>query len=493
MLLTVAPVTVAMNPAQQQTIAVSNATPPLTASLDHALVTLSVSADGTVVTVTATQATGNDVLHLVDAAGNRADIPIRVAFNAGTIVPNLTLTVTGNPLDPGWLANQVSASVARATQAMPGAQTSIASPAPIALPSGGTTTVQVPVQIAGNGIYFDQSGDTNVTIQQLPIAPMPPALLFYDDDPENVATDGVLYRGTIDAARPVRLYTYHEDADESRRIVVVLTAATPSRVQAIDASAGPNVDVMSVGHAASTTYLTVAPRNEGVVLALDPVASYVLHDVAYAHRETVAEALDLRVLSGGAVTLTVLSLSAGESPSGFLNAAPLPGDGHHRTGVFVLSGYGNESASYAVGGPDASVLFGDRSPQSLDPASSGHDYGDYGILYNLVFTLSNPTGLAANAYLYERPMAGDVRSSFLVDGALVQLGCARESVPYQIAAYALQPHSTYQVTVETMPDGGSNYPLEIGMTATPPAPQTPPLFAPDGCFPKPQPSPAAAF
>jgi hypothetical protein len=37
-----------------------------------------------------------------------------------------------------------------------------------------------------------------------------------------------------------------------------------------------------------------------------------------------------------------------------------------------------------------------------------------------------------------------------------------------------------------MTDGGSFYPAQIGITATPPQPNAPGVFAPDGCFPKPQ-------
>jgi len=64
---------VSLNPAQQQTISVGGGVAPLTATLDQKLVTVSVSPDATQVTITATQATGTDTLHLVDAGGAQAE------------------------------------------------------------------------------------------------------------------------------------------------------------------------------------------------------------------------------------------------------------------------------------------------------------------------------------------------------------------------------------------------------------------------------------
>jgi hypothetical protein len=62
---------------------------------------------------------------------------------------------------------------------------------------------------------------------------------------------------------------------------------------------------------------------------------------------------------------------------------------------------------------------------------------------------------------------------------------------YQIGLpIVLPPRASQTHAIKTMTDGGSNLPIEIGVTATPPQPVTPPITAPDGCFPKPQAAPA---
>jgi hypothetical protein len=106
-------------------------------------------------------------------------------------------------------------------------------------------------------------------------------------------------------------------------------------------------------------------------------------------------------------------------------------------------------------------------------------------LQTIAFSLNNPTDKPAVAYLYERPIGGIVRSTFFLDGTPVEMGCVRDaSQRYQISTYALAPGATVPLTVATMTDGGSNYPIEIGVSATPPVAVTPAIDAADGCFPK---------
>ncbi len=484
----------ALNPAQQQVVTVSGGTPPLQATLDEKLVHVAVAPDGTSITVTATQATGNDLLHLVDADGLRADLPIRVAFNAGTIVPQTTLTVTGNPADGDWLAALVEKTVRHLTKALPGAVTTIGSvsPPPAPLAPGGTEQLSVPVQIAGNGQYFDQSGTTTVTVQNAGLAPFAPSVLFYDDDPEHVDSDGVLFRGTVSAAQPTRLFYYH-DATDPRVLAVVLASNStdPTSVQLVDATAGTNIDVMHVGQTLTKNFLLTKARGEGVVVSLPQDDPYLLADVPLASRQLVTGAIDLRVLSGGPVVVTVLAYSQGVDPKTLLSGPVLPGDGHHRTGVFNISGYGSDALSYSAGGPDAVLTLGDTdpTPPSVDPGAVGHDYGDYGVLHTVDLTMTNPDTAPATFYLYFKPLVGPDRGSFLIGGTMYEIGCVRESTPYQITSFDLAPGQTYRTVVQTMTDGGSFYPAQIGVTATPPQPSAPPISAPDGCFPKPQATP----
>ncbi len=208
-----------------------------------------------------------------------------------------------------------------------------------------------------------------------------------------------------------------------------------------------------------------------------------------AAQQLVSGTVDLRVLSGGPVTVTVLAVSAGIDPRTLLDGRYSPATGTIAPASSRSAASAWSDLSYTAGGADATVVIGDTdpTPPSVDPAATGHDYGDYGVSHTIDLTMTNPGPSPASAYLYFKPLAGPARGAFIVDGNLVELGCVREPAPYQISAFELEPGQTYHTVVQTMTDGGSFYPVEIGLTATPPRPSAPPITAPDGCFPKPAP------
>jgi hypothetical protein len=189
------------------------------------------------------------------------------------------------------------------------------------------------------------------------------------------------------------------------------------------------------------------------------------------------------------VTVSVVASPAGGNPATYLAGPRVPLDGHHRHGRFDLADFGNIAATYTVGGPDVAVTYGGTAatPRNLDPGDPGHDYGDYGVMHTITFTLANPTDDPQLIYLYEKPLGGPVRSTFFVDGQLKELGCVRLRQPYWLTTYRLPAHTTGASTTLTMTDGGSFYPLELGVTATQPNAYTPPPGTPEGCSPSPPP------
>lgn len=492
----VAPAAVNLHPSQSLVVTIQNGTGPYSVSVDSSLVTAAVDQTARTITVTAAQQTGSATLTVSDSTGASVQIPVRVAYDAGIVPSTIVLRVTGTQLDPKWLDAQVQKTLQRSVQLQPSATTRLGLfTLPPSLGPGASAAIPVAVHISGGEQYFDVDATPTVELQNVEADPFTPPLLMYDDDPEKLTASGVLYRGQVTPAVPARLYYYHENGNDSRELAVVLSSDAPSTVQLIDASAGPNIDVMSVGHAVSRDFLVQKPLNEGIVVDVGPQSPYIAEQFLMNRLDGAAGNVGIRVLSGAPVTVTVLAvppggLTAAQLPAA-LASAQLPDDGHHRTGLFSLENYASDTIAYTAPGPDASLQYGAHTPPAL-PDQTGHDYGEYGVLRTLTFDVDNPLDQPQTLYLYERPLGGVVRSSFLVNGSLVQIGCARLSNRYQIGdPVTLAPHATMHLPVQTMTDGGSNYPLEVGLTATPPLPTAPPIAAPDGCFPKPQAAPSA--
>jgi hypothetical protein len=410
---------------------------------------------------------------------------------AGTIPANLELHVTGSPADPAFLDQQIRNALNRTIRPTLHAGASI-SYGPIVpwplypLAAGARAGVLVTVRITGDDASAPVSATTTVVVTNDVVALAPPKLLFLSDDPEYLLGEGLVFRATVTADRPARLYYYHSNIGLPRDLDVVLTSAAPARIHVIDAEAGPDQDVLSVGHTVSRDSLRFQQANVGTIVDLLPGKPFVLRHSLMLQAEVVAGSVDLRVLNGGAVTVSVIGSPAGARPESYLAGPRLPLDGHNRHGVFDLDGFGALAATYTIGDPaPAAVRYGDRAPtpRNVDPSDPGRDYGNYGVVHRISFTLVNPTDDARPVYLYEKPLGGPVRATFVVDGQPKEIGCARLPQPYWVTTYQLPPHSTGASTTLTMPDGGSFFPVEYGVTETQPVPYTPPVGSPDGCSP----------
>ena len=492
------------NPSQVQsnvgvskTIVVTGATGALTATVDPKIATVAVS--GATVTVTPTM-NGRATVHVVDTTGASVDVFLRVAPNAATISKFLNVKVTGNA-DEAFIANETALQVRGAVNANAGTTINIGliPPPTEALPVGGQYTFGLPVTVLGGDQYLDVSDIMRVTVQHVAAQPFSPTILYYSDDPERIVSDGVLFRGTVTAGTPVRLYDYHENGTDPRRLVIVLSTSstTPTTAQVVESFAGPNIDVMGVGHAVAKNFLIQKPRNEGVVLDLPDGAPIFRRDVLLQMQQGTADVADIQILQGGPLTITVLAASPSVPAATLLSGAQLPSDGKGRHGTFTLANYGAQTLDFTVGAQDATVTLGDREQTvpRFNAADPGVDYGDYGVTFNLHLIARNTGDTAQTVYIYEAPRGGPVRATYLLDGSATptELGCGTSPPTatsparrYLIGQFDVAPHSAQTHTMWTMTEGGSNYPLVIGLTTNPPEPQTPPIFGPEGCFPKPQ-------
>lgn len=319
-----------------------------------------------------------------------------------------------------------------------------------------------------------------------------PRLLLYSDDPEYVSQDGLLFRGTapLDASTPARVYLYHVLQDPGQRLALIVeSGAAGSRVQWLGGAAAGDAKPVYVGHRATVEYLrarqaratTTADVVPGTPLVIPVVPSAVLAanpasaDGALPGRPLVQAIYDLRVLSGDPVRVSVVAVHPGVDP---LAAAtqPLPSDGYQRRGEFSLAGVAPVRLRFTVGDPcDADHACAPFSAglASFPELHGGRPLGgEYGVLRPVELTMANPTAAPRDVFLYEQAGTAGVTTTLAFDGdeAPTEVPCLADlDGHYLVKRFWLGPGERRVVTGAFLTDGGSHFPLELGLTAVPPA------------------------
>ena len=116
-------------------------------------------------------------------------------------------------------------------------------------------------------------------------------------------------------------------------------------------------------------------------------------------------------------------------------------------------------ARYEVGGTWAFVTIGDRPAVGIKDGDRLQ--GCYGVIFEVQLELVNSTDAPAAMAIHVEPAGGPARGCLLVDGQSVQTKVMRTNDEVSVAEYRLAPGEKRTVTVVTMPQAGSNYPVRL--------------------------------
>jgi hypothetical protein len=394
---------------------------------------------------------------------------------AGVVPADATVELAG-VVSPAFALNQIRRAIDVQTGRRAGTAIDVHGiDIPASLQPGDTLEAQAGVHLDGRGTAQNVDGRTNVHLRVRALPNLDPQLLWYSDDPEYLAagSDGVLFGGAIDPDAPVRIFAYHVAVGAPRRVALVLRGATvPQRVQILGTIAGPSPGFAYIGQQSSARFLLARTTQESTIVTVQPGVPFEI-PLARLQPGDLAEAiLDLRVLDGGPLDAAVVTVS-GDAPAASLLGTPeVPDDAHGRRGTFALTGVPPIELAYTAGAADpAPFVAGMPGLANLRPGGRPLA-GDYGLVRPVSLTLSNPGPDPQTVYLYAVPTGGSatVTMFFTGDAAATMIPCIADAATrYAIKAFALAPGEQRTVTGSFMTDGASTYPLDLGLTATPPA------------------------
>jgi hypothetical protein len=408
---------------------------------------------------------GSTTATVADARGVTRDVAIRVAYAAGTVADETTLRVTGNPTSAEYLRDAIALAVTRAATLRSGASINVP---PDTIPLRGNLKIDnrmelnVPSQIAGNG-YLPVNGNTHVIVENTALPSIQPARLLVSDYPERLTANGVLFTARLDRTQAQRFLYYHYNpgTEPARRILLKArnSSNAPATVQMIDGTAGPGTNEMEVGHLSTKRFLVREARNEGQVMTIAPGATMNLVDHPLPPQNVVSAILQLRLVSGDPLDLTLVAQDALAPTDQSVDTVQLlAGGAPHARGVYPVPTFFFER-TYDVDGAELEIPIGQLPLPNLREGLALS--GDYGVEQSMNVVIVNMTRGPRAIALYANPRGGRATGTFLIDGTLVQAHALAAFSRFKIWQETINAGTFRRIRIVTMPEGGSSYPLRL--------------------------------
>lgn len=424
------------------------------------------AADQSAETVTLTgKAPGATAIGITDQRGMSTVVPVRVAFNAGTIAPEASIRITGDPASAQFVKEQAVAAALDLVQARAGAQVvATADEVRFAQPlaQDNIATVDVPVLIQGEQ-YFTVDGVTHVHVENMAAPKITPDSLTVSDYPERLTENGVLFASDLKRTAPTRFLYFHYNppGEPDRRVVLRAQnrSPEPAIVQFISGAGGPDPNEMLAGHTATYTFLKRLVQNEGRVIVIPGNGTLNLVEQPLPAKNVLCNLLQLRVLNGSTVHLTLFAQNASTSPDEALSSTELLGGGHpHARGEYKIPEF-HYSTLWNTTDQYLELQIGHIPLPNLMQGETLS--GDYGVLQSFVIKVQNPTSQPQAIAIYENPRGGRATGTYLIDGVLIQSHQTPPFSRYKLRQYVVPARGFVRVTIETIPDSGSSYPLRL--------------------------------
>jgi hypothetical protein len=447
-----------------QTLTVQGSLGSLTAvAASTAFFNMNVDQNARTVTISGT-APGSTQITVTDSRGVSATIGVRVAFPAGALPGPFTLQITGDPASRDYLRALVARTILRAATVRPGAQAIVTSDDVNLngdLAQDMTASMDVPVLIQGEQ-YFDVNGSVRVTLQNIAVPRISPDILMVSDYPEKLTENGTLFSADLQREAPSRFLYFHYNppGQPDRRIVLVAQNQSnePATVQFITGRGASKYE-MEAGHEATKDFLVDVVQNQGRLLQIPANSTQVIAQQEMPTGAIITNLLQLRVLEGSSVHLTLVAQNASDDPATALTTGELlTSTVRHARGIYRIPEF-HFATQWNVNEAYLNLPIGQIPlPNTLAGEALS---GDYGVLESFVVNVQNPLPTPQNIAIYETPRGGSATGTYLIDGVLVQSHQTKAFSRYKVRQYVVPAKGFVRVAIVTMPEAGSSYPLEL--------------------------------
>ncbi|HLN47601.1 MAG TPA: hypothetical protein VK216_04980 [Magnetospirillaceae bacterium] len=412
---------------------------------------------------------GTTTVTVTSQQGLTATLGVAVEISAGRADSFTTINITGHPASSQFVADMATQAATQVTYAQQG--THIAAGAvedSHELAPDDTTIVHVPIDVTGDG-YFAYHTVVAVRVTNLAQPQLAPRLLLVSDYPETITEDGTLFYSDVTFDKPARLLYYHYAPPGAplRRVLVKVenSGADASLLEMIAGIGGPYTDILGVGHGSTLRFLQREAAGEGEVFEVPPRATINVVDQQLPAGNLVAGIMQMRVIAGPGLRVAVVVQAADASPIEPISDTLLSSAVKHARGIYQIPEFFYDE-SYTVGDAPTTLAIGKLPlPNLVEGDVLG---GDYGVKQSADVNLLNPTDRPADVGLWFEPRGGRATGTLLIDDDVVQLHPVDAMKPALVRRFSVPARGFVHVSVVTMPEGGSSYPVNLLFASDPP-------------------------
>lgn len=421
-------------------------------------------------------AAADATLNLTSANGT-ASLRVRVVPYASSFPQTVNLAVTGNPATADSLNGALEGAVKQQLQAQPGRKIVVQAPKGLAVPAGTTRTVSVDVKVTAPGA-LPSEGKVTVNVTNEGLRHEKERELWYCNDPESLKGPSRLFRATLRASNPVRMLYHHvNESPEPLFFTVDVNNPSdlPARVVVVPGDSPPDKNPVRAGVLAADPFFQAWVVGAGEIVTIPPRSRMPLSLRRLKPKETASGLCYLNLLPGGPSSLSVYADAVAPFPlAGDWEQAEANPTPWREVGMPALSTDANperlsnlvfpnpfrtEDFLYRVGGPFGFIRIGQK-PIARRDGGRPLD-GNFGVVYQIAVTMTNPTAAPANVEVVFEASAGYSGGLFFVDGEYQRKPLLQPKAESPLIKVRLAPGENRTVNISTVPLSGSSYPATI--------------------------------
>jgi len=260
------------------------------------------------------------------------------------------------------------------------------------------------------------------------------------------------------------------------RYMVVNSSDVPASVSIALGDSRPDRNPTRAGYAAGDQFLTKWMSRSAEIVQVPPRTVVPVTVRLLAHGETCSGLATISLRTGGADKVTVIGDSVlkqmlyddwqiGEGVIGAWHAIrPKTIESMRLNLVGQMEGvfpepFRDVRLDYEVGGRFGFTRIGD-SP-IVNSTSNTSLQGNFGVIYDIQGTLTNPTPSPAEVELLFEASAGYGSGLFVLNGEIVRIGLIDPKREIVLASIKLPPGGSKPLRIQTIPLSGANYPVTL--------------------------------